>query len=269
MLYKVWTVKDTLSADNPLIAFIEKIEAYLCTKEYPENEEASEETKDECALINDWITAVISYYDYLSDIIRSSNNNNIDYSKHWLEEFIDTMVKLCEHLFITSSIDLDPIKMALTLLNDLTPLIEKKDSINKANDKESLLAILQEILNYNFESDRVPQLLENFIKSIDNISEQLIAKQDSLSDIERIVRLEKQLLADLRAIDINRDFYYSAPIEPSIAISFNESNSKLNTLMNPMINYDINNMNNSFVISKLDIDYLDSGIQLARSSRLN
>lgn len=269
LLYKVWTVKDTLSADNPLIAFIEKIEAYLCTKEYPENEEASEETKDECALINDWITAVISYYDYLSDIIRSSNNNNIDYSKHWLEEFIDTMVKLCEHLFIISSIDLDPIKMALTLLNDLTPLIEKKDSINKANDKESLLAILQEILNYNFESDRVPQLLENFIKSIDDISEQLIAKQDSLSDIERIVRLEKQLLADLRAIDINRDFYYSAPIEPSVAISFNESNSKLNTLMNPMINYDINNMNNSFVISKLDIDYLDSGIQLARSSRLN
>ena len=43
----------------------------------------------------------------------------------------------------------------------------------------------------------------------------------------------------------------------------------MNTLMNPLINYDINNVNNSFVISKLDIDYLDSGIQIARSSRLN
>ena len=31
----------------------------------------------------------------------------------------------------------------------------------------------------------------------------------------------------------------------------------------------INNINNNFVISKLDIDYLDTGIQTARSSRLN
>jgi hypothetical protein len=38
--------------------------------------------------------------------------------------------------------------------------------------------------------------------------------------------------------------------------------------MNPIFNYDINNVNNSFVISKLDIDYLDTGIQVARSSRI-
>ena len=39
--------------------------------------------------------------------------------------------------------------------------------------------------------------------------------------------------------------------------------------MNPATNYDVNNINNNFVISKLDIDYLDKGIQIARSSRLN
>ena len=40
-------------------------------------------------------------------------------------------------------------------------------------------------------------------------------------------------------------------------------------MMNPATNYDINNVNNSFVISKIDIDYLDEGISLARASRLN
>jgi hypothetical protein len=68
---------------------------------------------------------------------------------------------------------------------------------------------------------------------------------------------------------MNNDFYYTAPLESSLAIEFNESNSALNTLMNPLTNFDVNNVNNSFVISKLDIDYLTSGIQIARSSRLN
>ena len=81
--------------------------------------------------------------------------------------------------------------------------------------------------------------------------------------------LEEQLLAEIRAIDKNRDFYYNAPIETNLAIDFNEGDAKLNTLMNPHVNYDINNMNNSFVISKLDINYLTKGLQIARSSRLS
>ena len=80
---------------------------------------------------------------------------------------------------------------------------------------------------------------------------------------------EEKLLADIRAIDKDHDFYYTAPVDLSLAIEFNESNDSLNTLMNPAINYDINNINNNFVISKLDINYLDSGLQIARSSRLN
>lgn len=84
-----------------------------------------------------------------------------------------------------------------------------------------------------------------------------------------IGQLERQLLAEIQATDIYREFYYNAPIEPSLAIDFNESDAKLNTLMNPLTNYDINNVNNSFVISKIDIDYIDRGVQIARSSRLN
>jgi hypothetical protein len=85
----------------------------------------------------------------------------------------------------------------------------------------------------------------------------------------RTLRIEEQLLEEIRAIDTAREFYYSAPIEDHFAIELNESDKSLNTLMNPLTNYDINNVNNSFVISKLDIDYLDNGIKIARSSRLS
>lgn len=81
--------------------------------------------------------------------------------------------------------------------------------------------------------------------------------------------LEEQLLAELRKLDKNREFYYNVPIESHVAINFNEHDKKLNTLMNPAVNYDINNINNNFVISKLDIDYITSGFRVARSSRLN
>ena len=102
--------------------------------------------------------------------------------------------------------------------------------------------------------------------------EQLDAKnviKTGYESVFKILDLENQLLADIRKIDINREFYYNAPVEDHLAIELSESDKSLNTLMNPATNYDINNVNNSFVISKLDIDYLDSGIKIARSSKLN
>ena len=92
---------------------------------------------------------------------------------------------------------------------------------------------------------------------------------DTFSNVYNVLAVEKLLLSDIRSMDTERDFYYTAPIDTSLAIDFNESDSTLNTLMNPAVNYDINNINNNFVISKLDIEYLDKGIQLARSSRIN
>lgn len=84
-----------------------------------------------------------------------------------------------------------------------------------------------------------------------------------------VLDLERQLYKDIWAIDVDHDFYYNIPVENSVAIQFAESDSRLNTLMNPQLNYDINNINNNFVISKLDIDYLSKGLQVARSSRIN
>ncbi len=83
-----------------------------------------------------------------------------------------------------------------------------------------------------------------------------------------VLELERQLLNEIRNIDIDRSFYYNIPVEANVAIDFNESDSTLNTLMNPAVNYDINNVNNNFVVSKLDINYLTKGIQIARSSRI-
>lgn len=89
------------------------------------------------------------------------------------------------------------------------------------------------------------------------------------TDTDNYSDTETQLLADIRKMDIGRDFYYNVPIEPHVAIDFIESDSRLNTLMNPAVNYDINNVNNQFVISKLDINFLTEGIQIARSSRIS
>jgi hypothetical protein len=85
----------------------------------------------------------------------------------------------------------------------------------------------------------------------------------------RILALEEQLLSDIRAMDLNKEFYYNAHIATSMAIELNKGSAGQNTLMNPQVNYDTNNINNSFVISKLDIGFLDNGIQMARSSRLS
>lgn len=99
------------------------------------------------------------------------------------------------------------------------------------------------------------------------ISSPGIAEAD-LGDILSILNLEATIWSDLRAIDKNKEFYYNVPVEASLAINLNESNPSLNTLMNPITNYDINNINNSFVTSKLDIDYLTKGLQIARSSKI-
>lgn len=117
-------------------------------------------------------------------------------------------------------------------------------------------------------NDDLKNILENLLESVKKLDKAKELTAD-FKAAYAILKLEEQLLADIRAIDRNQDFYYTAPIDTSLAIEFNESDPKLNTLMNPIINYDINNINNNFVISKLDIDYLDKGIQIARSSRLN
>ena len=91
---------------------------------------------------------------------------------------------------------------------------------------------------------------------------------DTLNRSE-VILAEEQLLNDIKAIDLQREFYYNVPVEKNMSIELSKNRIGSDTLMNPNTYYDLNNVNNPFVISKIDIDYLKTGLQIARSSRLN
>ena len=74
----------------------------------------------------------------------------------------------------------------------------------------------------------------------------------------------KQLLADIRKADEEGIFYYNAILDNSIKLNINEAAGE--TMQTEKIWYDYNNVNNKFVVSEIDSDYLDTGITLARTS---
>ena len=76
-----------------------------------------------------------------------------------------------------------------------------------------------------------------------------------------------QLLEDIKNTKVADKFYYNCPIDNSNAIEINELIED-ETLASPYVWYDPNNVNNKFVISEIDADYLKTGITLTRSSRV-
>jgi hypothetical protein len=76
--------------------------------------------------------------------------------------------------------------------------------------------------------------------------------------------LADKVLSKIKELDKNHDFYYNVLVETSLAIEFDDN---INSFSSPYTLYDINNVNNSFVISKLDVAYLDDGLSIAKSSR--
>ena len=112
-------------------------------------------------------------------------------------------------------------------------------------------------------------ILSDLYANLDEVYTKTIITEDSYKKALATLNSENQMLADISQMDPNGIFYYSAPIDPVLAIDLNEDEPKLNTLMNPLFNYDINNVLNNFVISKIDFDYLDKGIKIARSSKIS
>jgi hypothetical protein len=121
-----------------------------------------------------------------------------------------------------------------------------------------------EVLQVN---NTIKNILSSLLTDVNELGSMTISA--AFKDAYRTIILEEQLLAEIRDIDKNRNFYYNSPIEANVAIDFNVGDETASTLMNPAINYDINNVNNNFVISKIDINYLTNGLQIARSSRLS
>jgi hypothetical protein len=158
---------------------------------------------------------------------------------------------------------------------DINTKVESIDGAWKAKEANTIINVNGEWLNK--EGNALSITNSYLVTSVNSILSELLTNvinnstpeiSEEFSETYRRIILEEQLLEEIRCIDKNRLFYYNVPIEANFAIDFNESDSKYNTLMNPAINYDINNINNNLVISKLDIDYLNKGLQIARSSRI-
>jgi hypothetical protein len=77
------------------------------------------------------------------------------------------------------------------------------------------------------------------------------------------------LLHNIREIDVDKQFYYNAHIEDSLAIELNGTAAGHTKMSAPAVFYDVNNINNHFVLSELEINYLDTGLSIARSSKLS
>jgi hypothetical protein len=89
---------------------------------------------------------------------------------------------------------------------------------------------------------------------------QALTTEQSQSESE----LAGAILSGIQALDKEHDFYYNVQVENSLAIEFDDN---ISSFSSPYTLYDINNINNSFVISKLDVNYLDTGLSIAKSSR--
>lgn len=238
-------LKDILSTSN--VDYIINLGNALVAFDKDKNKFVAKEALDTDAI--SLIDEIVNYY---------RDNNYIEY--------ITGNMDIADHIIIIHPWLMYSLFVRIvnnySIPNKLDVIIEQLSA--KDSSREQKLEVIEHYLtevSYNEDSYNIIIELQNALENLSDI--------EIDSDVKRIVNLEEQLLKDIAKIDINRDFYYSAPIEAHLAIDFNESDDSLNTLQNPMINYDINNINNSFVISKLDISYLDKGLQIARSSRLN
>jgi hypothetical protein len=92
------------------------------------------------------------------------------------------------------------------------------------------------------------------------------ADEAALQAFEKIkVDCAEKVCSQINELDKHHDFYYNVPVENSLAMEFNKN---ISSFSNPYTLYDINNINNDFVVSKLDVKYLDTGLSIAKSSKL-
>ncbi len=81
---------------------------------------------------------------------------------------------------------------------------------------------------------------------------------------------EIQLLHDIYKTDKQKEFYYNCPLQAASAIDINTllADDDAEKLSSAKFWYDVNNINNKFVISQIDAEYLKTGITIAKASKL-
>ena len=80
--------------------------------------------------------------------------------------------------------------------------------------------------------------------------------------------IDAQILADINKVDVDHQFYYNAVMSNDTMIDLNLADPD-DTLENPFNWFDYNNINNKFVISEINAEYLPIGVTIARGSKLN
>ena len=170
--------------------------------------------------------------------------------------------------FCTWAAEGDTIQAALPSIEDyLDAFSTQGASIPTIAELELLFTSILSSLSEDSDSvSTVRTCIEEIVTTIDqlkNDSDKVIpiyVEKLSLRDTEL------NLLSILRSFDTERDFYYNVPINNTYCIDIPDSTEN-NVLLNPLAFYDINNINNGFVISKIDMDYLTNGIKIATTSR--
>lgn len=230
------------------------------------------ETPNASGFVNSLYTKITAIKNDLSTALKSERGNEtlgyfekIVVSRNYQELllFLRGFDATSDNLYVSSEL--------VTLLSDLkanSDILTKIVEITEADFSYLTAGEVQAWQENKELTEDIKVLFNTLISNFEKVDAANYVDSGSKEAFETLL-IEQRLLDDIRLTDKNKDFYYTAPVNQSIAIDFNESDEEKNTLMNPSINYDINNINNNFVISKLDIDYLDSGIQIARSSRLN
>lgn len=245
---------DPMSLDNFLTSGAESFaDTALATvlSEY-NNMLSTDEADYEIDPIRAWpgLKADLDLYDGVAGIVKTLMLVN----KLFYEQFKDELGNDCaaniDAIFENASLQ--------DVINGIQAIKAKILSGELANDAAKR-NMLKELLPAIYELEQDVKDIELDLKTVPKDLEEICMARFT----------ENLLLAELRKLDAAHEFYYNVSVEDSLAIDFNESEEKHNTLMNPAMNYSINNINNSFVISKLDIDHLTKGIQLARSSRLS
>lgn len=202
-------------------------------------------------------------FDTLSTALNYLSSNKLD---DFCITYSSNKTALASLVTDTIETNISTLIVENTIQQELQTIVEKVKTINTYTINQDLIDELTKDLETADLKGSLTILLNNLMRLE---TQTIIIAGDSSSGTAAlsVLQLENKLLADIVAIDTEKAFYYTMPLEASLAIEFgNDANS---CLMNPAINYDINNINNNFVVSKLDIDYLDTGLQIAKSSRLN
>jgi hypothetical protein len=259
------TITEEIAANNYEFALALRLHTALFVKSGNDGikikESASALSKDFTVLIQN-IENMIKFN--LNNIQFISQGNwqysvTIDYSEN---------LSGVEHVSQTS--DEKALEILTTLITILLEIDKCSNKLAELTELSDITKAIGELLDENSpdsaESDVVKALVANLNTSFTDLDD---TGSSNFIEETGVLFIEQQLLADLLELDKDREFYYTMTIDPRLALDFIGNTTQEKSLMNPASNYNVNNVNNSFVVSKLDIDFLGEGISIARASRIS